>query len=170
MSSMTRREATVTESPATRLAAALAARVDRDHPRLARFVVGLRWGGLRTVQPGTAAFVALLGAGAAAGVVTSSRFRPGGRRPVPTALAGPLGAAVVWAGMWRWDSARWHARNVRVVPGLAPEAVDALVGRLAEQGIRVERWERSDAGGTVVGLSCRTRDVRRVNRAIDEVL
>lgn len=166
---MTPGDPTVTESLTSRVAAALAERIDRDHPRLARFLVGLRWGGLRTVQPGTGPFLAILGAGAALGVAGATRIRPGGRRPVPTVLAGPLGAALVWAGLWRWDAVRWHARNVRVVPGLPPDAVDELVERLAAEGIRVERWERSSAGGTVVGLSCRTRDLRRVNRAIDEL-
>lgn len=159
---------TRTTSPVTEWGERLAAWIDRDHPRVARFLLGLRWGGLRTVEPSPATFAAVLGGGAVLGEVAARRWRLRSRVPVAGRGAGPLAAALAWTALWRWDARRWRDRNVRLVPGLPPDAVRALVEDLAGRGFDVEPWVTDGPGGPQVGLRCRTRDLRRVNTAIGE--
>lgn len=144
--------------------------VDRRAPGLVRFLAALRWGGLRTVNPdawlwGAEAAVATgLGVGFREGVrsVSSGRVR------VPVVPAVVTTWLAVHAALWRWDTLRWRRRRVALVVDLPLDDVVALVGRLDDVGLEVERWERGVRGGRRVhGLWCRAGDVRAVNGAID---
>jgi hypothetical protein len=135
-----------------------------------RFLAGLRWGGLRTVEPSAATFVLVLAGGATAAELAVRRTGVRRRAPLATRGAGTLGALAVWAAVWRWDARRWRRRTVRLLPDLPPAGVRDLVERLGDQGYDVEVWEVGGADGPRVGLRCRTSDLRRVNAAIGEVV
>lgn len=153
------------------LVASAFARVDRRHPEVLRFVLGLRWGGLRTVRPDPAGWVALAVAGGMAGLgarMVSGRVLGRPRPSGPVAVVG--GQAALWFGLWRWDTRRWRSSRVALVVDLPPQVEAALIEELAAEGVAVERWAESDhAVGRMGGLLCRAADVRRVNRAVDDV-
>src|SRR5690606_34953566 len=80
------------------------------------------------------------------------------------------GAVAAWLALWRWDAARWRRRHVALVLDLTPGAAAELVEHLATLGLVVEPWTGPrSAGGTAQGISCRARDLRRVNSALDEL-
>lgn len=148
----------------------VAAYIDTHHPRLGSSLMKLRWGGLRTIEPNPVFGAALVGAGTSAGVGVRRLLgrRRGGRAWLPLAVAAPGGAVAAWVAVWRWDAARWRRRNVAMMLDLTPDRVTDLVDRLAAQGLRVERWSAPRAvGGAAFGISCRARDLRRVNAALD---
>ncbi|CAN5607324.1 hypothetical protein BH10ACT3_BH10ACT3_14530 [soil metagenome] len=150
----------------------IAAYIDRHHPRLGARLMKLRWGGLRTIEPNPVLGAALVGAGTSAGVGVRHVLgrRRSGRSRVPLAVAAPGGAIAAWIAVWRWDAARWRRRHVSMVLDLTPDRVSALVERLRSDGLPVERWAGPrSVGGSVVGISCRARDLRRVNAAIDQL-
>ena len=150
---------------------ALADYIDHHHPKLGSRLMQLRFGGLRTVelQPVLVGPVLSAGVGAGLGVRRVVGRRGDGRSWVPMVPAASLGAALAWIAVWRWDAARWRRSHVMVVVDLPEERLDRLVARLAEDGLDVERWDRPrQADGPNRGLSCRLRDLRRVNAAIDD--
>jgi hypothetical protein len=153
-------------------AADVVAAVDRRAPGLIRFLAGLRWGGLRTVQPDRAGWAAVMATGTAVGL--SGRWLVGrvAGRPRPSVpVAAALGQGAVWLGVWRWDTERWRRGHVSLVVELPPDGQLRLLEDLQERGLEVERWESSDrGGGRTSGLTCRSRDLRSVNAAIDAVL
>lgn len=164
--------ATPARSERDPLAQRLAAYIDSHHPRLGSSLMKLRWGGLRTIEPSPVLGAALVGAGTSAGVGVRQLLgrRRGGRPWLPLAVAAPGGAVAAWLAVWRWDAARWRRHNVALMLDLTPDAVDALVERLDGEGIRVERWSAPrSADGEVFGISCRARDLRRVNAALDRL-
>lgn len=147
----------------------LAALVDRRAPGLARFLSGLRWGGLRTINPDgrTWGAEAALGFGLGIGVRETMRSVTSGRVRIPVVPAAATGWAAVHAALWRWDTARWRRHRVALVVDLPLDDVIELVAELASAGLQVERWERGLRGGDRVhGVWCRAGDVRAVNRAI----
>jgi hypothetical protein len=149
--------------------AELGAEVDHRWPGLVRLLAAARWGGLRTVHPtpGTWAVVAATGSAGGLGIRELVR-RATARRP-PVAVAVGTGVAAAWFGVWRWDSARFARTRVTLVPDLAPDDLDALVEHLAGTGVAVEAWDGPvRADGRARGLVCRVRDVRTVNRLVDE--
>lgn len=151
-------------------AQALADYIDHHHPKLGSRLMQLRFGGLRTVEPAPPLVASVLSAGAAFGLGTRrlAGRRADGRARVPLAAAVPTGAVGAWLAVWRWDAVRWHRSHVMVVVDLPDERLDRLVARLAAQGLAVERWDRPRrADGSHHGISCRLRDLRRVNAAID---
>ncbi|MEX0767987.1 MAG: hypothetical protein WD029_05910 [Microthrixaceae bacterium] len=143
--------------------------IDHHHPKLGSLLLKLRWGGVRTFEPNAVVGAAVLSAGTSAGVGLRHVLGRGrnGRLRVPLALAAPGGTVAVWIAVWRWDAARWRRRHVSMVLDLTPDRLTQLVENLRSQGFPVERWvgERS-IGGTRFGISCRARDLRRVNAAI----
>jgi hypothetical protein len=150
----------------------IAAYIDTHHPKLGSRLLKLRWGGLRTIEPSTGLGAALVGVGTGAGlgVRRLAGRRTCGRARVPLALAAPGGALAAWMAVWRWDAARWRRRNVALMLDLTPDRVDELVERLHAEGLAVERWTGPRTiEGEVFGISCRARDLRRVNAAIDAV-
>ncbi len=153
------------------LLASAFARVDRRHPGVVRFVLGLRWGGLRTVRPDPAGWVALGVVGGMAGLGARTLSGRVLGRPRPSgAVAVVGGQAALWFGLWRWDTRRWRHSRVALVVDLPPGAEASLIEELAAEGVAVERWAEPDrAGGRIGGLLCRASDVRRVNRAVDDV-
>jgi hypothetical protein len=152
------------------LGQALVDHIDHHHPKLGSRLMKLRWGGLRTIEPQPVLAPAIatgIGAGLTARLVTGRR--PDGRPWVPLLPATLLATLGVWIGVWRWDAARWRRSHVMVVVELPDERLDALIARLAEVGLEVQRWDRPRrADGPVHGLSCRLRDLRRVNAAVDD--
>jgi hypothetical protein len=148
----------------------IAAHIDAHHPRLGSRLMKLRWGGLRTVQPGRTTWAGIgalgLGLGASARRVLGRRGDGRHRVPVlPAVLAGVLSA---WAGAWRVDSARWRRSHVTLVLDLPNDVLEDLLERLSLEGLHVERHdEPRGAGGPSTGLTCRLRDLRRVNAALD---
>jgi len=148
----------------------VASYIDKNHPKLGSRLLKLRWGGLRTIEPSTGLGAALVGVGTGAGlgVRRAAGRRAGGRARVPLALAAPGGALAAWLAVWRWDAARWRRRHVVLMLDLTPDSVDALVERLRSDGLHVERWSGPRSiEGEVFGISCRARDLRRVNAALD---
>lgn len=161
-----------TRSDGDPLSQRVAAYIDANHPRLGSSLMKLRWGGLRTIEPNPVLGAALVGAGTSAGVGVRRLLgrRRGGRAWLPLAIAAPGGAVAAWVAVWRWDAARWRRRNVAMMLDLTPDRVADLVERLAEDGLRVERWSAPRSiGGSAFGISCRARDLRRVNAAIDQL-
>ncbi len=143
--------------------------VDRNHPKLGSAVMKARWGGLRTVEPRPILVVPVLGAGTAGALALRHVVgrRVDGRSWLPAALVGPAGAALAWLSLWRWDSARWRGNHVTMVLDVTAAELEALVSVLAEEGIEVQRWYgRSQPGAAAVGLTCRLKDLRRVNSLI----
>jgi len=154
------------------LAQRVASYIDRNHPKFGSLLLKLRWGGLRTIEPTPALGAATLsaGTGAALGVRRALLAGTGGRLRLPLVLAAPGGAAAAWLALWRWDSLRWRRRHVALVLDLTPPAAQDLVAHLAAKGLTVEPWTGPRAaGGAAQGISCRARDLRRVNAAIDEL-
>jgi len=127
---------------------------------------------LRTVQPDRAGWTARVAAGTAVGL--SGRWLVGrvAARPRPSVpVAAVLGQGAVWLGVWRWDTERGRRGHVSLGVELPPADQRRLLQDLQEQGLEVERWESSDrAGGRTGGLTCRSRDLRAVNAAVDAVL
>ncbi|UDY35404.1 hypothetical protein [Dermatobacter hominis] len=149
----------------------IAALVDRRAPGVARFLAALRWGGLRTITPDrrTWGVEVALGLGLGLGVREGMRSATAGRVRIPAVPAAATGWFAVHAALWRWDTVRWRRHRVALVVDLPLDDVVAIVDRLADQGLPVERWERGVRGGDRVhGIWCRAGDVRSVNRAIDE--
>jgi hypothetical protein len=146
--------------------------IDRHHPRLGSFLLKLRFGGLRTIEPTPVLGAAVLSAGTGAGLGLSRALGRGrsGRSRVPLALAAPGGTLALWVAVWRWDAARWRRRHVSMVLDLTPERLTDLVEKLRSEGFSVDRWvgQRS-AGGARFGISCRARDLRKVNAAIGQI-
>lgn len=148
----------------------LADHIDHHHPKLGSALMKLRFGGLRTVEPSPAVVGVVLGFGAGTGL--GARQWLGARTRavagVPRSLAAVTGAAVAWLGLWRWDADRWRRSHVMIVVDLPDERLEALVGRLGEAGLDVQRWDRLPrADGPRHGVACRLRDLRRVNAEID---
>ena len=151
------------------LGAKVAAHIDRNHPRLGGFLMGLRWGGLRTIEPDRTVWAAIVAAGTGLGLAARAgirRWRERGRVPlVASALAG---TASVWLALWRIDSVRWRRSHVELVLDLPPDLLDRLIDDLRAQGLEVGRHQqRRSVPGTSFGLRCRLGDLRRVNSAID---
>jgi hypothetical protein len=142
----------------------VAAYVDRRHPRMARFLLGFRFGGLRTVDPSPALWVAIGGTGVLAGLGAS--HLPRALRP-PRVVVASLAALAAWTAVWRWDARRWAQAHVSLVPDLPAAGVQAIAAALALEGVRVEVRQRRGPGGPVVALRCRIADLRRVNAALD---
>lgn len=151
----------------------VASLVDRRAPGLVRFLAALRWGGLRTIDPGrlTWGAEAAAGLGLGFGAREAVRAASRGRIKVPLVIALAMGWVVSHLALWRWDTVRWRGRRVALVVDLPLDGVIDLAVHLHEGGLSVERWERGIRGGRRIhGLWCRAGDVRAVNRAIDEVL
>lgn len=154
----------------TEIGARIAAHIDRNHPRLGSALMKLRWGGLRTVQPDRGWWAGIGAVGVGMGVASRSalgRRRDGRHRlPVlPSVLAGVLS---IWAGVWRLDSIRWRRSHVTLELDLPADVLDELIERLRSSGVHVERHDGPRrVGGAATGLSCRLRDLRRVNRELD---
>ncbi len=146
--------------------------IDHHHPRLGSFLLKLRFGGLRTIEPTTVLGAAVVSAGTGAGLGLSRALGRGrnGRLRVPLSLAAPGGTLALWVAVWRWDAARWRRRHVSMVLDLTPERLTDLVEKLRSEGFSVDRWvgQRS-AGGARFGISCRARDLRKVNAAISQL-
>jgi len=146
--------------------------IDHHHPRLGSFLLKLRWGGVRTFEPTPVLGAAVLGAGTSAGVGLSRALGRGrnGRLRVPFALAAPGGTLALWIAVWRWDAARWRRRHISMVLDLTPERLSELVEKLRSQGFSVDRWVGGrSAGGSRFGITCRARDLRKVNAAIGQI-
>lgn len=144
--------------------------IDHHHPKFGSRLMKLRWGGLRTVEPQPVVAPAVtVGVGTAVAVRRLVGRRADGRARVPLLPASLLATVLVWLGVWRWDAARWRRSHVMVVVELPDERLDQLVQRLVDDGLDVQRWDRPRrADGPVHGLSCRLRDLRRVNAAVDD--
>ena len=149
---------------------ALADYIDHHHPKLGSRLMQLRWGGLRTIEPQPLVVGPVLATGAGLGLGARRLVgrRSNGRRWVPLVPASAVGASLAWVGLWRWDTARWRRSHVMVVVDLPADRLDELVAGLVDQGLDVQRWDRPRrADGPNHGVSCRLRDLRRVNTAID---
>jgi hypothetical protein len=148
----------------------IAAHIDEHHPRLGSRLMKLRWAGLRTIEPDRTVWtgVSAFGLGIGLGARTLAGRDRSGRHRVPLVPAALLGGLGAWIGTWRWDSARWRRSHVTLVLDLPTEVLDSLVERLGEAGVRIERWDGSRrVDGPSTGVSCRLRDLRRVNAEID---
>lgn len=148
----------------------IAAHIDANHPRLGSRLMKLRWGGLRTVQPDRTTWAGLgaIGVGLGAGVRRLLGRRSDGRHRLPVVLAAMAGVLSAWVGAWRVDSARWRRSHVTLVLDLPNDVLEDLLERLSLEGLHVERHdEPRGAGGPSTGLTCRLRDLRRVNAALD---
>lgn len=150
---------------------AVADYIDEHHPRLGSRLMQLRWGGLRTLEPEPWVLAGVLASGVACGVALrcASGRRGDGRARLPALRAALVATAGMWLGLWRWDAARWRRSHVMVVVDTTSEGLDTLVASLRAEGLDVERWDRTAAAdGPRRGVSCRLRDLRRVNSLIDE--
>jgi hypothetical protein len=151
--------------------ASAASLVDRRAPGFVRFLAALRWGGLRTIDPGglTWGAEAAAGLGLGFGAREAVRAASRGRIRVPLVAALATGWVVSHLALWRWDTVRWRSRRVALVVDLPLDAVIDLAAQLCDDGLTVERWERGIRGSRRIhGLWCRAGDVRAVNRAIDD--
>lgn len=149
---------------------ALVEHVDTRHPRLLSRAMKLRWGGLRTLEPNRPLVASVLGLAAATTAVSVrvAGRRSDGRRRVRWTGALPVSSIGLWMALWRWDAARWRRSHVMVVVDLPSDQLDDLVSELCDAGVVVQRWDRARrADGPRHGVSCRLRDLRRVNAAID---
>lgn len=152
------------------LGVGLADYIDAHHPRLGSTLMKLRFGGFRTVRPDRTLAAALLASGVTAGLALR---RLGGRRGderhrIGIVPASFVGVGATWLTLWRIDDVRWRRSHVTLVLDLPSDQLDLLVAQLRAEGAQVERhdsWRR--VGGGSAGLSCRLRDLRRVNAAID---
>lgn len=148
----------------------LAAYIDHNHPKLGARLLRARYGGLRVTEPSRPLTAVVVAGGVGAGVATRQileRLTAGRVRPVSPVVLGPL---LAWTAVWRWDSVRWHRRHVVLVLDLPSGRLEEVIAELAARGLTVERWEgRRGAGGPSTGLSCRLRDLRRVNAALDQL-
>jgi hypothetical protein len=153
-------------------AADLVATIDRRAPGIIRFLAGTRWGGLRTVEPDPIGWVAVAAAGTAGGIAARRLLGRVAGRPRPSVpVAAATGGALAWFCLWRWDTARWRRTHVSIVVELPDDLADRLVEDLRDRGLEVSRWEAGHRAGTrAAGLTCRSRDLRAVNAAVDEVL
>lgn len=154
------------------VAAAIAAHIDRNHLRLGSRLMKLRWGGLRTVEPARSTWAGLGALGVAMGVVARSLVGRGrdGRHRTPLVPALVIGVASVWFGVWRLDSLRWRRSHVTLVLDMPGDVLDELIARLQAEGVRADRHDGPrTVGGAPSGLTCRLRDLRRVNAHIDEL-
>lgn len=152
------------------LGARLAAHIDRNHPRLGSALLGLRWGGLRTIEPDRTVWGLIVASGVGLGLAAREGVGrlAGGRTRVPAVPSAVAGALSVWLVLWRIDSLRWRRSHVTLVLELPPDALDRLIEHLRGEGVPVERHQtRRVAGRSSWGLTCRLRDLRRVNAAID---
>jgi hypothetical protein len=149
---------------------ALVEHVDTRHPRLLSRTMKLRWGGLRTLEPNRPLLASVAGMSAAVTAVVTrvGGRRPDGRRRVRWPALLPVSSMGLWMALWRWDAARWRRSHVMVVVDLPSGQLDDLVAELRDVGVAVQRWDRPRrADGPRHGVSCRLRDLRRVNAAID---
>ena len=158
----------------TAAAERVGAYIDHRHPKVVRAILGVRWGGLRTVELDPTGWSALLGTGAVAGVAVRGVARAVRRArgtTVPRSAGGLLGAAAAggfaaWFFCWRWDTRRWHGRYVSLTVDLPPSELEALADEL-QAVAAVETWEDPfGPGGARRGLLVPTRDVRAVNAAL----
>lgn len=143
--------------------------VDRNHPKFGSAVMKARFGGLRTVEPTRSVVVPVLCVGTAGGLVLRRAVgsRSDGRAWLPAALAVPAGAGLAWLSLWRWDSARWRGNHVTMVLDLTAQELDLLVSTLAQEGIDAQCWYGPrQPGAAANGLTCRLKDLRRVNAVI----
>ncbi len=152
------------------LSQGLVSYIDSHHPRLGSKLMKLRWGGLRTIEPDR--LLGLSVVTVALGTATTVRHlagrRPDRRPRVGYAPVLPVATALTWIGVWRWDAARWRRTHVMVVVDLTSDRLDDLVDELVAQGLDVQRWDGPRrADGARHGISCRLRELRRVNAAID---
>jgi hypothetical protein len=154
------------------IGARIAAHIDENHPRLGSKLMKLRWGGFRTVQPdrGVWAGMGALGLGVGVASRTALGRRRDGRHRLPFGASLAAGIASVWVGAWRLDSVRWHRSHVTLVLDLPHDVLEDLLDRLNDSGLHVERHdEPRGVDGSSSGLTCRLRDLRRVNAAIDQL-
>ena len=158
----------------TATAERVGAYIDKRHPKMVRAILGVRWGGLRTVELDPTGWSALLGAGAVTGLSVRGGVRAVRRArgaTVAHSASGALGAAVAgaaaaWFVCWRWDTRRWHGRYVSLTVDLPPTELEALAEDLQDVAA-VETWEDPvGPGGARRGLLVPTRDVRAVNAAL----
>jgi len=158
----------------TTAAERVGAYIDHRHPKVVRAILGVRWGGLRTVELDPTGWSALLGAGAVAGATVRAgvrRVRVARGADLPRSTTGLLGAAAggavaAWFVCWRWDTRRWHGRFVSLTVDLPMAELEALAEELQALA-PVETWEDPvGPGGAQRGLLVPTRDVRAVNAAL----
>jgi len=158
----------------TATAERVGAYIDKRHPKMVRAILGVRWGGLRTVELDPTGWSALLGAGAVTGLSVRGGVRAVRRArgvTVAHSASGALsaavaGAATAWFVCWRWDTRRWHGRYVSLTVDLPPTELEALAEDL-QNVAAVETWEDPvGPGGARRGLLVPTRDVRAVNAAL----
>lgn len=165
---------TLSDVDLTATAERVGAYIDKRHPKMVRAILGVRWGGLRTVELDPSGWSALLGLGAVGGL-----FARGGLRAVRRArgmslshsasgalAAAAAGATAAWFVCWRWDTRRWRGRYVSLTVDLPPTELEALAEELQDVAA-VETWEDPvGPGGARRGLLVPTRDVRAVNAAL----
>jgi hypothetical protein len=150
----------------------LADYIDHHHPKLGSRLMQLRFGGLRTIEPTPGVIAATVASGAGLGLAVRRMLgrHPGGGGRLPLLPTGATGAVLSWLALWRWDATRWHRTRVMVVVDLPDERLDAMVVELRDRGLDVQRWDRARrADGPQHGLTCRLRELRQVNAAIDEM-
>lgn len=147
----------------------LADHIDHHHPKMGARILRARYGGLRATEPSPPLAAAVVAGGVGAGLVTRQllgRLSEGRVRVLSPVFLGPV---VAWAALWRWDSVRWRRRHVVLVLDLPAARLEQVVEDLAEHGLTVEPWEgRRGAGGPATGISCRLRDLRRINAHLDQ--
>ena len=158
----------------TAAAERVGAYIDHRHPKVVRAILGVRWGGLRTVELDPTGWTALLGTGAVAGVSARAGARALRRTrgaAVPPSAAGFLGAIApgafaAWFACGRWDTRRWRGRYVSLTVDLPPSELEQLAEEL--QAVAAgETWEDPvGPGGARRGLLVPTKDVRAVNAAL----
>lgn len=143
--------------------------VERHHPKFGSAVMKLRWGGLRSLEPAPMLVAVVLAIGSAGGIALRRAIgkRSDGRARIPLVGAIPVGASLAWLSLWRWDDARWRRSHITLVLDRPSKDIDSMVSALLEQGLVVQRWYgRSQLGATSGGLTCRLRDLRRVNAMV----
>jgi hypothetical protein len=152
------------------LRADIAAYIDHHHPRFGSALMKMRWGGLRTIQPARTTWAAMGLFGGSLGIASRAALgrRPDGRHRIPLSASLVLGPTGVWAAVWRFDNARWRRTHLTLVLDLPGDVLDDLIAVLAADGVVVERrYGPRSVDGRSTGISCRLRDLRRVNTALD---